>query len=73
MRVLKLTASDGSVFYTDHLSDRTVNDWLDSLERQASKRHGGLQSVEIVKMTDDEYHAIPATNSAADLFAIRDR
>jgi hypothetical protein len=65
-RVLRITTADGSVFYSW--------DWtrplVEALERQADKRHGGIASLELVPMTLAEYHAIPATNASAELFAL---
>lgn len=69
MRVCKITAKDGKVFYTQSLPAGTDR-WLDALEGQAEKRHGGVSSVEIVGMTEAEYQSIPVTNDSASLFDI---
>jgi hypothetical protein len=61
MQVAKLTALDGSSFYTNEcMSAERL--------REVAQRMGGIAQVDLLEMTEAEYFAIPACNESARVF-----
>lgn len=67
MRVLKIVTNDGSTFFSSEWGHGLV----DALERQAEKYHAGVQSMELVLMTPEQYARVPATQESARFFDAR--
>lgn len=55
MKVLKIELNDGTFIYTNNTN---INDF-----RELMKRTKGAKEVTEIEMTQDEYSAIPTTNS----------
>lgn len=74
MRALKIITKDGGQFYSADWCGDGMPGLLDAIEQQAEKYAGGVERMELVKMTQEEYQAIPATCASARLFqGVRER
>jgi hypothetical protein len=73
IKIVKITLWDGATYYSDKYND----DYLSAFFRRAhqlydNKNRKRTQDAycELIEMTKEEYHAIPATNESAELFGI---
>ena len=76
MQIAKCTTWDGRVFYTDKTDARSLGNFWSRVKQQYTQEHlnqfeidRAQAQVDLVEMTPEEYHAIPATNESAELFA----
>lgn len=76
MQIAKCTTWDGRFFYTDKTDARSLGKFWSRVRAQYTQEqlnqfeidHSNAQ-VELIEMSPEEYHAIPASNESAALFA----
>ena len=72
MKVAKIRILDGSEFYTNKIEEDYIRNFFDNVreEFKSGKRinKGVMQQIDILDMTEEEYHSIPVTSESNCLF-----
>jgi hypothetical protein len=68
VQVAKITLWDGRTFYTNECSWDRIKRFFDNVKAAETPPADARNQVDLIEMTQEEYHAIPATVESALMF-----